>query len=213
MTIKAVLFDWDGTLYDIVDFIIHTYGQVMREKGIREWSRQEYKEKFKIDWHETLKDMGLEEHEDYLLSVWKKNMEEMKDDLSLYDEAKATMIKLSEKYIVGVVSSAPKKALLKEIKRLSVKKHVKIIVSKNDVSETKPSPQPLLLAAKRLKLKPGECVYVGDMIEDVEAAKKARMPSIAVSWGLHSKKILAKENPDYIADNFSQIIEYISKIR
>ena len=213
MTVKAVLFDWDGTLYDIVDFIIQTYGQVMREKGLRVWTRSEYREKFRIDWRETLEEMGLKEHEDYLVSVWKKNLEEMKDNLTLYDEAKDTILSLSEKYVVGVVSSAPREALMKEIKRLTVKNHVKIIISKDDVDETKPSPEPLLYAAKQLNIEPDECVYVGDMMEDIKAARSAGMRSIAVSWGLHSKKILEKENPDHLADNFSDVVEYIDKIR
>ena len=213
MTIKAVLFDWDGTLYDIFDFVVHTYSQVMREKGIREWSRQEYREKFRIDWRETLKDMGLEEHEEYLIQVWEKNMVEMRDDLTLHEDAKETIMKLSEKYVVGVVSAAPRKALLKEVKRLGVKEHIRIIVSKNDTDETKPSPKPLFYAAEKLKFKPEECIYVGDMIEDILAAKRAGMKSVAVSWGLHSKTRLKTENPDYMADSFAQIRDYINKIQ
>ncbi|MCX6695634.1 MAG: HAD family hydrolase [Candidatus Altiarchaeota archaeon] len=213
MTIKAVLFDWDGTLYDIFDFIVKTYGQVMREKGLREWSRREFREKFKIDWRDTLKDMGLEEHEEYLVGVWKRNLEEMKEELQLHENAKETIIELSRKYTVGIVSSAPRNALLKEVNRLGVKEYIKVIVSKNDTKETKPSPMPLLQAAKKLKVKPEECVYVGDMIEDIQATRRAEMKSIAVPWGLHSRGRLMEEKPDYMAGKFKEIIEFIDKIQ
>jgi len=213
MAIKAVLFDWDGTLYDILDFIVHTYTQVMKEKGLRVWKKQEYQEKFKIDWRETLKDMGLEEHEEYLVEVWKKNLEDMKEELRLHEDAKETIIELSKKYAVGIVSSAPKKALLKEVGRLGVKEHIKVIVSKNDTNKTKPSPEPLLYAAQKIKIKTEDCIYVGDMVEDIRAARDAGMKTIAVPWGLHSKERLKAESPDYMADDFKDMTEYINKIQ
>ena len=47
----------------------------------------------------------------------------------------------------------------------------------------KPHPEPLLEAARRLGLAPGDCVYVGDDLRDVEAGRAAGMRTVAAAWG------------------------------
>ena len=43
-------------------------------------------------------------------------------------------------------------------------------------------------------------IYVGDETRDIEASKKAGIPVVAVSWGLHRREVLASLSPDQIAD-------------
>jgi 2-phosphoglycolate phosphatase len=49
----------------------------------------------------------------------------------------------------------------------------------------KPHPAPLLHAAEQLKLAPRECIYLGDDLRDMTAARAAGMRPIAVEWGYH----------------------------
>ena len=49
----------------------------------------------------------------------------------------------------------------------------------------KPHPASLLHAADRLKLAPAACVYLGDDLRDMKAARAAGMRPIAVEWGYH----------------------------
>jgi phosphoglycolate phosphatase-like HAD superfamily hydrolase len=44
-------------------------------------------------------------------------------------------------------------------------------------------------------------IYVGDETRDIEASKKAGIPVVAVSWGLHRREVLAAMSPDQIADD------------
>lgn len=57
------------------------------------------------------------------------------------------------------------------------------IVSGDSAGKPKPAPDPLLLACRKLGLKPKDCVYVGDDLRDIQSAKAAKMRSIAVAWG------------------------------
>jgi phosphoglycolate phosphatase len=43
-------------------------------------------------------------------------------------------------------------------------------------------------------------IYVGDEIRDVEAAKKAGIKVISVSWGYNTKTALLKYHPDHIVE-------------
>jgi len=52
-----------------------------------------------------------------------------------------------------------------------------------------------------------EVVYVGDETRDVEAAKKAGVKIISVSWGFNSKKILQKQQPDFLINKPEELKE------
>lgn len=57
------------------------------------------------------------------------------------------------------------------------------IVCGDTTPHMKPHPEPLLHAARTLKLDPRECLYVGDDLRDIQAARAASMPVIAAAWG------------------------------
>ena len=48
---------------------------------------------------------------------------------------------------------------------------------------SKPHPEPLLEAARRMGVAPADCVYVGDDLRDVQAGKAAGMATIVAAWG------------------------------
>ena len=60
----------------------------------------------------------------------------------------------------------------------SVKTYFRTAVAYEDTTRHKPHPEPLLLAANRLKIKPSGTVYIGDAASDMEAAKAAGMKFI-----------------------------------
>ncbi len=55
------------------------------------------------------------------------------------------------------------------------------IVWGREVKEGKPSPQGFLLAAKKLRVAPGNCIVIEDAIAGVTAAKRAGMHCLAVT--------------------------------
>ena len=57
------------------------------------------------------------------------------------------------------------------------------LVCPDDVGKGKPDPAGLLLACKQMELAPEEVLYVGDHPRDIDAAKNAAMPAVAIEWG------------------------------
>jgi len=56
-----------------------------------------------------------------------------------------------------------------------------VVIAGEDTSMTKPDPEPLLLAARRLGVPPSECAFVGDKpFTDIRGANAAGMQSILV---------------------------------
>jgi phosphoglycolate phosphatase len=57
------------------------------------------------------------------------------------------------------------------------------LVCGDTTPHAKPHPAPLLEAARRIGIDPGECVYVGDDLRDVQAGRAAGMLTVAAAWG------------------------------
>lgn len=62
---------------------------------------------------------------------------------------------------------------------------------------------------KRYKINRQHCYSIGDETRDVEAAKKARITSIAVDWGFNGSEILKKQNPDHLISKPSDLLNII----
>ncbi len=205
--VKAVFFDWDGTLWDALGFIVETYTEVFEQVGLRPWTRQEYRENFTHDWRKSLKLMGLDAHEGLVVDHWEKRISEKHPHA--YPWAVELIGKMKKDHLVGVVSSAPGNALRRELERSELWEMMDVVVSKDDVKRIKPDPQPLMLASCVVEASPEESVYVGDMADDIIAAKAAGMRSVAVTWGIHSKKRLIAEKPWFLAEKPAELWDYI----
>ncbi len=60
-------------------------------------------------------------------------------------------------------------------------------------------------------MKTNNTVIIGDSNNEIEAAQKADIKSIAVTWGLCSEKNLKKYNPDYIVHNVQELKNLLLK--
>ena len=77
-----------------------------------------------------------------------------------------------------------------------------ILITADDVTRGKPSPEPYLLAAKQLGIAPDRCVVVEDSPAGISAAHAAGMCAIAMTT-THTPQELA--NADAIAEHLSNI--------
>jgi len=56
-----------------------------------------------------------------------------------------------------------------------------------------------------------DAVVIGDSVYDIEMARNARVASIAVTTGIHTKELLAKSSPTYIVASLENILNIILK--
>lgn len=82
---------------------------------------------------------------------------------------------------LGVVTSKQRWAVELELRQTRLADAFEVVVCRDDTSQHKPNPQPLLLAQARLGLSGG--AYLGDQDTDVLAARAAGMLPIGAGWG------------------------------
>ncbi|MBV6423435.1 MAG: N-acetylmuramic acid 6-phosphate phosphatase [Steroidobacteraceae bacterium] len=83
----------------------------------------------------------------------------------------------------GVVTNKPGWLAEPLLAELGLAARMACLVSGDTLPMRKPSPEPLLHAAGAIGVPPAECVYVGDALRDVEAARAAGMRAVVASFG------------------------------
>jgi len=85
------------------------------------------------------------------------------------------------------------------------------VVCGDSTPHLKPHPAPLLAAASELRLSPAHCVYVGDDLRDIQAARAAGMRCIAVQYGYHGTDNPgpASWNADAIIFHPAELLEHL----
>ncbi len=80
-----------------------------------------------------------------------------------------------------------------------------VVVGGDVLPEKKPHPAPLLHAASHCGQPIEQCLMVGDSQHDVQAARNAGCPVVAVSYGYNHGDDIRDAGPDAVIDRFEQL--------
>ncbi len=86
------------------------------------------------------------------------------------------------------------------------------VISGDTTPFSKPHPEPLFEAARRLSLPPEACWYVGDDLRDIQAGRAAGMRTIAAAWGYCGVDAPKSWEADWIAESPLQLLELIQSL-
>jgi phosphoglycolate phosphatase len=79
-------------------------------------------------------------------------------------------------------------------------------VQGTDGFPAKPEPDVLLKSLEAFGARPGDCLFVGDSAADMEAGRRAGIPTCAVTWGYGEREELARWTPDFWIDAPHQLL-------
>jgi phosphoglycolate phosphatase-like HAD superfamily hydrolase len=83
------------------------------------------------------------------------------------------------------------------------------IVTSDDVEHKKPDIEPLVVALKRLGVKPNEVIFIGDSVQDATMCQRMGVMFIAKIGGISTENQLRKYNPIFVAKDFEEIKRFI----
>lgn len=104
---------------------------------------------------------------------------------------------------IGIVTTKGRKEALAVMEDYNLPYDV--LVSHNEVSAIKPSPEPIKLALDKLKEVPGKAVMTGDHVFDVISAHEAGCTGVGVLTGASTKEEFRKIRTEYIIKNLSEL--------
>ena len=205
----TVLFDLDGTLVDSGAMILASFQHATRTVLSRE-----------IPEHELLSAVGGPGLREQMEAIDPARVEELIEVYSahnagLHDELQPcagilhALERLSaEGRRLAVVTAKRRTTLALAFEVLpELRRFFEVTVGAEDTTRHKPNPDPILLALEGLGADTDDAVYVGDSPFDVQAAKAARIGSVAVTWGrIHSRERLKREEPDAVVGTVEELL-------
>lgn len=194
---QAVLFDLDGTLVDSAPDLGAAADKLRTDRGLESLPFDAYRPMAGAGARGMLSvafGMGPE-HEDFpaLREEFFLNYEAcIHERTAAFADVAfliAVLMKRSLKW--GVVTNKASRFTTLLTGGMPLFQSAQAIVSGDTTPHSKPHPEPLFEAARRLNVKPELCIYVGDDERDILAGRAAGMRTVAASWGY-----LAGKNPE-----------------
>jgi len=209
--IKAIIFDFDGTLAVLnIDFSFMR-GKVfdlMKRYGVAEELVEErylleiIDEVYQILW--TKDPSGAEDFYQKAHQILHKIEMKAAENGSLIPGAERALKKLGRNGIkIGIITRNCEEAVRKVFPNIN--DFCDVFVSRNSVKKVKPHPDHLTYVMESLKVSGQESVMVGDHIIDIQAGKKVGMKTIGVLTGWTKKEEFEKAEADYILRDVSEV--------
>ena len=79
------------------------------------------------------------------------------------------------------------------------------IIGNDDVKNTKPHPEPVLLALSRLGLEKNEVIMIGDNYHDIEGGQNAGVHTAGVAWSLKGTAFLETYHPTFMLQTMKDL--------
>jgi phosphoglycolate phosphatase len=215
VTSKAALFDFDGTFADTAPDLAAAVNAMRVKRGLAPLAPATVRPYASMGARGLLR-VGFDmtpDHADYA---------SMKDEFldnyaaaicvhtRVFDGMSDLVDELTERGIRwGIVTNKATRFTSRLVQELGVAPAC--VVCGDSTPHLKPHPAPLLLAAKQLDLPPADCVYVGDDLRDIQAARAAGMRCVAVEYGYHGADNAGPEtwNADAIISHPRELLEHL----
>jgi 2-phosphoglycolate phosphatase len=186
-SVRAVLFDLDGTLADTAPDLAYALNQVRVEQGlppypliaIRPHVSHGSTALIQMGFGMDTEDPGFEPLRQRLLAVYRDNIAV---HTALFPQMEELLLTLEQRGIQwGVVTNKPAFLTDPLIEALSLNRRATCIG--DTTAQRKPHPMSLLHACALAGCEPQHCLYVGDAERDIEAGRRAGMTTLVALFG------------------------------
>ncbi len=189
MPSSAVLFDFDGTLADTAADLSRALNRLRSARGMPELALEDLRP------HASSGARGLigaglgilPEHPEFkaLRDAFLEHYRaEICVDTRLFPGIEELLADIEARGLRwGIVTNKSTNLTRLIVKSLGLQERAACVVCGDTTPYLKPNPASLLHAASELALAPRDCVYLGDDLRDIQAARAAGMRCVAVGWG------------------------------
>jgi len=205
--VKAVIFDWDGTLADTKEAVVRSFQKVLVEAGCLvsdEFIERRVGVGTKKTLEEVLEECDVRFGDEMLENLAGEKIRiqaNLTEIVSLFDGAIELLENLQGRIKIALATMSSRKVVAKLLSEKRIGGYFDVVISADEIFKPKPDPEVFLVSATKLGVKPEDCVVVEDSVFGVRAAKAAEMKCIAVSSGAYSGEELQEENPDLMINS------------
>lgn len=175
---KGLLLDWDGTLLDSYNAQETATREVLEAHGVS-WSQARFMA-YPTDWRAHYRAAGIpDRHLPAASAAYRRAYSRQRTRLR--PRARDVLRRLSGAGVpLALVTSGPRERVMFELRHVGLEGVFLEIVTFDDVTEPKPSPEGVIQAIRRLGINPKESAAIGDTGADVLAAQAAGVRPIVI---------------------------------
>ena len=213
LPIRAVLYDFDGTLADSTELIMRCYRHTMATHLGESPPDEEWLAGFGTPLETQIarfaRDAG--EH-DAMLATYREHQNVHHDTLLRpFPGAVETVAELKRRGVaLAIVTSKHRRATLWGMDICGITEMFEVIVTPEDVENAKPHPEPVHFALDRLGVAASEALFVGDSPHDMVSGREAGTRTAAALWGPFPREMLLAERPDYLIERQEDVLDLVS---
>ena len=205
--LKTIIFDFDGTICDSLDFTIFEISKITHKVKI-ELTREEIKKMVKNESFSALIKQFKVHKFMLVFMIWKlqKALGKKVTSFDLFPGIKTMLHELFRDHELHILTANSKSNVEKFLKKHELKKYFSKITSRANPFDKSHA---IKTHIKKNRLKQSQTVYIGDELSDLKACNKIRQKIISVTWGFNDIKLINTENPKYIAKFPQEIVTLI----
>ncbi|HLO49971.1 MAG TPA: HAD-IA family hydrolase [Kamptonema sp.] len=205
---KIIIFDFDGTLADTLNAIVSITNRLAVEFGYKSATKDELAEIRNLNSWEIIKHSGISVFKvPFLVRKVRKELKNEIQEIRLFPGIKEVLLELKNQgNQLGIITSNSKENVLALMERNDLQEIFDFIYTGTTLFGKDKVINNWL---KQANVKREDVIYVGDETRDIDAAKKAHIKMVAVSWGFNVKAALAERKPDFLIEHPQQLIEVI----
>jgi pyrophosphatase PpaX len=210
--IRAVLYDFDGTLADSTELIMRCYRHTMGVHLDVVPPDEEWLSGFGTTLEAQINRFARSPEEaEAMLETYRAYQFEHYDALLRpFPGAVETVAELERRGIaLAIVTSRYRRSTLMGMDLCGITSHFPVIVTPEDVSNPKPHPDPVHFALEKLGVSAEEALFVGDSPHDMAAGRAAGTRTAAALWGPFPREVLLAERPDALLQRQEDVLALI----
>ena len=189
MRLRAVLFDMDGTLLDTAPDFIAICQAMLAERGFPPVNDKLIRDEISGGARAMVSAaFAMSPQAPEFEALRLEFLERYQVDCAVHSKLFDGMAELladieSAKLIWGVVTNKPVRFAQPIMEQLGLSDRSAVLICPDHVKNSKPDPEPMILACKMLGLDPASVLFVGDDLRDIESGRDAGTRTAAVTYG------------------------------
>lgn len=211
--VRGVVFDVDGTMFDTASLIYDAYCHIAELYGYKQPTRDEVAREMGKPIPEILEALFPGADVAAMVETNTEFVMKRASVVAAFEGLEHTLKELDSRNLtLGILTSGNKK--IEEILEHYGMTHMfASVIHAELVSNHKPHPEGLELAAAQMGIDVSELVMVGDMMQDIEVAKNAgALASVGVTHGFSTRQTLEELGADYVIDSLPELVEVVDTL-
>jgi phosphoglycolate phosphatase len=200
---KLFLFDFDGVVVDSLELYEKAVNLCLEKIGgplIR--NRSDFMALFEENFYDSIRKKGVNVQEFIKMSAIIAPTLNY-DEVSPHYDLAPVLAKLKNDNFLVIVSSNSNYAINLMLSKYKFDLYFQDVMG---YEHTFSKSEKIIQSMNTLKVAKERTYYIGDTAGDIKEGKEAKVKTVAVTWGWHSRKKLKAMGPDYIIDTPGELL-------